>query len=149
VGLACVDFKCRLTFGTPWCAASSHRILPVALSRHRTRQVWTELSSTDSTSPYCPVRSFCAAVLTAVVRKTRSPQTTGQEWPSPGMDVFQRTLRPVVTSHVAGGNWPSATPEAFRPRNEGQFLGVVTATGLSSSRSALGATSSVFSAGAW
>src|SRR5256885_4024422 len=38
----------------------------------------------------------------SVVRKTRSPQTTGHEWPRPGIGVFQRTLSPVFTSQVTG-----------------------------------------------
>src|SRR5947209_20451249 len=68
----------------------------------------------------------------AVVRKMRSPQTTGQEWPRPGIGVFQRTFLPAGTSQVVGGNCPSATPVAPTPRNCGQFSGRVTAPGASS-----------------
>src|SRR5437868_12103383 len=72
----------------------------------------------------------------------RSPQTTGQECPRPGIGVFQRTFLPAGTSQVVGGNWPSATPVAPGPRNCGQFKGVVTTPGVSST--ALGATDSSF-----
>src|SRR5436305_4869303 len=74
-----------------------------------------------------PVRIFgFGSPLTAVVRKMRSPQTTGQEWPRPGIGVFQRTLVPAFTSQVTGGFCPSATPVAFGPRNDGQFSGAAT-----------------------
>src|SRR5438067_7289942 len=56
----------------------------------------------------------------------RSPTTTGQEWPRPGIGVFQRTLRPVLASQDSGGNWPSATPVAPGPRNCGQSSALVT-----------------------
>src|SRR5262249_17875971 len=67
----------------------------------------------------------------AVVRKTRSFQTTGEEWPRPAMGVFQRIGVPLFTSHAVGGIWSSATPMALGPRNEGQFLGTATLTGFS------------------
>ena len=36
VELACVDLKCRLTFGTPVCAVRCHNGLPLRLSKHIT-----------------------------------------------------------------------------------------------------------------
>jgi hypothetical protein len=61
------------------------------------------------------------SLLTAVVTKTRSPQTTGLECESPGMGVFQTTPVDFVASHLTGAGRPSATPEALAPRNCGQF----------------------------
>jgi hypothetical protein len=37
------------------------------------------------------------------------------------MPVFQSTFCVLSTSQVVGGFVPSATPDAFGPRNEGQF----------------------------
>lgn len=59
--------------------------------------------------------------LTAVVTNSRSPQTTGLEWPSPGIAVFHRTCSPLATSQRTGAAAPSATPAAPGPRNEGQW----------------------------
>ena len=58
--------------------------------------------------------------LTAVVTNNRSPQITGLEWARPGMRVFQRIFSPVSPFQDAGKLWPSATPEADGPRNDGQ-----------------------------
>src|SRR3954471_18417104 len=97
------------------------------------------MSLAGSPAPYWPGRnSVFASLLTAVVTKTRPPQTIGDECAKPGIGAFQRTLRPVFTSQVAGGCWPSATPEASVPRKDGQGRGVVTATGASSAGLALG-----------
>src|SRR5947209_13505017 len=63
--------------------------------------------------------------LTAVVTKIRSPQIIGDELPMPGIGVFQRTLRPESAFQAVGGCWPSATPDAPGPRNEGQFCGMM------------------------
>src|SRR5688572_18129209 len=52
-------------------------------------------------------------------------QTIGLAWESPGMPVFQSTLLDFSTSHVTGGFVPSATPDAFGPRNDGQFCALV------------------------
>ena len=54
-----------------------------------------------------------APVLMAVVRKMKSPQTTGLELPSPGMSVFQRTFS--VALQVSGAS-PTAMPSAAGPR---------------------------------
>jgi len=56
----------------------------------------------------------CAApVLMAVVTNTKSPQTTGLEWPRPGISVFQRTFS--VALQRTGAS-PGATPSADGPR---------------------------------
>ncbi len=57
----------------------------------------------------------------AVVKKIRSPQMIGLEWPRPGIGVFQSTLPPVSGSQAVGGFWPSATPDALGPRKDGQL----------------------------
>src|SRR5215207_6029903 len=53
--------------------------------------------------------------------KTLSPQTTGLACERPGMGVFQTTFCDFVVSQLVGVFWFSATPEAFAPRNCGQF----------------------------
>ena len=74
----------------------------------------TVLSASTPASPPGPGSG------TALVTKMRSPQTTGLEWPRPGIGVFQATFVPAATSQVSGG-WPAAsTPLASGPRNEGQ-----------------------------
>jgi hypothetical protein len=52
------------------------------------------------------------SLLTAVVRKIRSPQTTGLECPNPGIAVFHWIFSPVSTFQASGMFEPSATPEA-------------------------------------
>jgi hypothetical protein len=59
--------------------------------------------------------------LSALVTNTRPPQTTGLECASPGRVAFHSTFSPVLTSHVSGRSWPSATPEARGPRKLGQL----------------------------
>src|SRR5438046_493338 len=74
-------------------------------------------------SPYRPtLRSSFALPLMALVTNMRLPQTIGLECPSPGIDVFQRTLVDFSTSQVIGLEKPSATPFASLPRNEGQLV---------------------------
>ncbi len=60
--------------------------------------------------------------LTAVVRYTLSPHTTGDEWASPGTGV--RHARPAFVSrfHETGIAFPSAIPLAPGPRKRGQFV---------------------------
>ena len=41
-------------------------------------------------------------LLTALVTKTRSPQTTGLEWPSPGIATCHRMFLPLLPSHSSG-----------------------------------------------
>src|SRR5688500_6668945 len=60
--------------------------------------------------------------LIAVVRHTRSPQTTGLDKPRPGRAVFQATLLPLATFQVVAVGLPSATPPAAIPRNCGQSI---------------------------
>ena len=61
------------------------------------------------------------SLLMAVVRNTRLPHTIGLECASPGIDVFQGMFTDVRESHTVGRDCTSATPDAFGPRNEGQF----------------------------
>src|SRR6185369_3723181 len=62
-----------------------------------------------------------ASLLIAVITKMLLPQTIGLACERPGMAVFQRTFCDFSTSQVIGGFVPSATPDAFGPRNDGQF----------------------------
>src|SRR5215218_7784030 len=57
---------------------------------------------------------------TAVVTKTRLPQTTGLEWPLPGSGVFQRTF--FASLHSSGSPFSAETPEPSGPRHCGQFV---------------------------
>src|SRR6266851_5171231 len=59
-----------------------------------------------------------ATVLITDVRKIRSPQTTGDDQPLPGISAFHTTLR--VALHVSGSAGSSATPVDWGPRNCGQ-----------------------------
>jgi hypothetical protein len=63
--------------------------------------------------------------LIAVITKIWLPQTTGLACDRPGTGVFQITFSALSTSQVVGGLVPSATPDAFGPRNEGQFCALV------------------------
>ena len=78
----------------------------------------TVLSASTPASPPGPGSG------TALVTKTRSPQTTGLEWPRPGIGVFQATFVPAVTSQVSGG-WPAGFDAArVRAAERGPALGV-------------------------
>src|SRR5918992_929700 len=55
----------------------------------------------------------------------RSPHTIGLDVPRPGIAVFHLMFFPVVTSHSLTTPWPSPTPAAFAPRNDGQLIGAV------------------------
>src|SRR6185503_6159623 len=61
----------------------------------------------------------------AVITKIWLSQIIGLECDRPGMLVFQRTFCDFSRSHVVGGFVPSATPDAFGPRNEGQFCALI------------------------
>src|SRR6185369_15913301 len=81
-----------------------------------------ERSFDASPSPYKPGRNDAfGSLLTAVVTKTRFPQTTGLECASPGIGVRQRMFSPVLPFHLSGRFCPSAIPEAFGPRKDGQL----------------------------
>jgi hypothetical protein len=56
----------------------------------------------------------------AVDTKTRSPHTIGLETDRPSIGVFHKMFWPVGAFQVTGVGTPSATPEAFVPRNDGQ-----------------------------
>ena len=45
----------------------------------------------------------------------------GLECPRPGIGVRHRMFSPVSPSHLSGRSWPSETPEACGPRNDGQL----------------------------
>src|SRR5205823_2249323 len=68
-----------------------------------------------------PGLSGWSPAATAVVTNSRSPQTTGAEWPRPGTGTFHFTPRDVSTSHSTGVGRPSDTPPAAGPRNWGQL----------------------------
>src|ERR1041385_1818708 len=71
-------------------------------------------------SPYRPTFSEGSPLSgTALVMNTRSPQTIGLEWPSPGISVFQRMFFPDSPFHSTGGD-PAPAPLADGPRNCGQ-----------------------------
>src|SRR5256885_12017725 len=61
------------------------------------------------------------SLLTAVETNTRSPHTIGLDTATPGTGVFQRMFSPVAAFHFTAVRAPSATPDAPRPRNDGQF----------------------------
>ena len=54
-----------------------------------------------------------------LVRKTLSPQTIGDEWPSPGMAILQAILS--VLLHLVGMPFPLLAPSPLGPRQPGQF----------------------------
>src|ERR1700680_2088327 len=58
-------------------------------------------------------------VLTTLVIKMRSPQTTGEDQPVPSTSIFQRTFS--VEDQVSGSPASSATPMDCGPRNCGQL----------------------------
>ena len=61
---------------------------------------------------------------TTVVRRTRSPQTIGDDQPRPGKSVFQATFS--VADQRSGNPSPVATPFEPGPRNCGQFVSALT-----------------------
>src|ERR1035441_5475915 len=111
----------RFSLGTPWYAVRSHRTLPAARSRHSTFHWCTERSSEAVPSPEIPALKVASGLpLTAVVRNTWSPQTTGLAWANPWTSVFHSTLMCCWASHWTGRFWPPATPDAVGPRNDSQ-----------------------------
>jgi hypothetical protein len=58
-------------------------------------------------------------MFTTVVRNTRWPQTIGDDQLRPGRSVFHATFS--VADHLSGRLALMLTPEAFGPRNCGQF----------------------------
>ena len=98
-------------------------------------------SSTDAILPYRPgLNSWFLLPLIAVDTKMRSPQTIGLESPRPGMGVFQRIFSELSTFQVTGDEYPSATPFAFDPLNEGHWT---FGTGVSTSEEKNNAASSI------
>jgi hypothetical protein len=90
-----------LAFLAPWYlfTAVFQRTLPLLRSRQRTRH-WVALS-------------------VAVVTKMRLPQTTGEDQPAPGMDVFQTTFD--VALQCSGSFFSEEIPWPVGPRKRGQF----------------------------
>src|SRR5688572_20917880 len=122
VELACVDFVCRLTFGTPSCIFVSKSTLPVDVFMQVRSHVCTVSSVTDAMSPYKPSRMLWSPLPDfAVVTHSWLPQIIGLEWPRPVIGVFQRSRVPLGTSHADGVGCPSITPEPRSPRKDGQF----------------------------
>src|SRR3954466_14420257 len=113
---------CRLLAGSPSAATRCHTIFPVRLSSANSTHLCRERSSDASPSPYSPFLNVASGrLLIAVVTKTRLPQTIGLECARPGIGVRQRTCSPLVPFHLSGRCWPSATPDALGPRNDGQL----------------------------
>ena len=54
----------------------------------------------------------------AVTVKTRSPQTIGEAWPTPGSSVFHAAF---ATAHCVGTSFSRQVPSARGPRQQGQF----------------------------
>src|SRR5690242_4731846 len=67
------------------------------------------------------VKLALASLLIAVITKIWLPQTMGLACDKPGIEVFQSRFCDFSASQVVGGFVPSATPDAFGPRNDGQF----------------------------
>ena len=68
-------------------------------------------------------RRVALGSLIALVTKIVSPQTIGLECASPGIGVRHRMFSPVAGFHVSGRFCLSLTPDASRPRNDGQSPG--------------------------
>ena len=62
-----------------------------------------------------PVNGLRAPTSSAAVTKISSPQTIGEEWPSPGSSIFHFTF--FVSLHSRGGFPCSATPVPSGPRH--------------------------------
>jgi hypothetical protein len=60
-----------------------------------------------------------------VVTKTRSPQTTGDEWPFPGIGIFQATFS--VPLQRVGTSVSAERPSPCGPRHMGQSAAVAVA----------------------
>src|SRR5688572_11285810 len=88
------------------------------------RQVWLTMSAAASIPDLLasPVVIADAPLdATAVVTKTRSPNTIGLERARPGIAIFHATFFDAATSHVTGGReGAGATPLASGPLNAGQ-----------------------------
>ncbi len=124
VALAYVDLMWRLSTGGPSNATRSHASVPVARSYACTIQRCVDRSLEASPSPYRPRLNVASAwLLTALVTRTRLPQTIGLECARPGTRAFQRTCCPRAASHAAGNCWSAATPAAPGPRNDGHGVG--------------------------
>src|ERR1035441_2538160 len=116
-----------MILGGPLAATRSHRILPDLRFRQYTLKLCAGSPLTGAMSPYRPTFNDDSPLAgTALVTKMRSPQTTGLEWPRPGIAVSQRMFLPDATFHSVGGA-PLPRPPADGPRNWGQFAPVASA----------------------
>ena len=95
-----VAYVLRLSLRPVSCRKTSvfHFTIPVAASKHNTRH--------DRPSSV------------AVVTKTSSPHTIGEECPSPGIAAFH--LTPSVSDHRDGNTLVNASPWRLGPRKQGQ-----------------------------
>src|SRR5258708_7079246 len=66
----------------------------------------------------------------AVIKKIWFPQTTGLEWPKPGIGTFQRMFSDFSAFQVVAVSNPSAMPQAFVPRKEGQLMDLAVPSGF-------------------
>src|SRR5262245_9876345 len=99
--------------GTFSAATRSQTVLPVLRSRARTVYLCATRGCTPPSGAW--EASSDAAAGTAVATKTRSPQTTGEADPRPGISTFQRTF--FVSLHSTGGLAVFDTPVALGPRH--------------------------------
>ena len=93
-------FMTWLFSGVPFQAVCCQTILPL-------------LRSTQNTSRSAPFGQ------SAEVRKMRSPQMIGDDWPMPGSCVFQTTL---LADHFTGNFVSVVCPFCSGPRHRGQFV---------------------------
>src|SRR6185436_21086783 len=111
----------RLLRGSPCEATRSQRIFPLRLSIAYSIHRCGVRSSDASPSPYSPGLNVAfGLLLIALVTKIVSPDTIGLECARPGTVVFQKMFSPFAGFHVSGRFCFSLTPDASRPRNDGQ-----------------------------
>lgn len=102
----------------PSAAVRSHAIRPVLRRIASSVHFHTTESSVTARPEVSSASAAFPDVGTAVVTKTRSPETIGLEWARPGRGRRQRMLRAGLALQRTGG-FPAATPRAPGPRNEG------------------------------
>ena len=105
---------CDASCGVSSLATRSQTTLPVLRSSAMT----TYLCATGVRPSGACAAAPSTVVGTAVVTKTRSPQTTGVAEPRPGISTFQRMFFP--SAHSRGGVAVLDTPVACGPRHCGQ-----------------------------
>src|ERR1700752_851101 len=98
---------------------------PSCLLRAKIIQVCLASSFARSMPRSFALKPAFASLLTAVITKIWLFQTIGLECERAGMFVFQSTFCVFSRSQEVGGFVPSATPDAFGPRNDGQFCALI------------------------